>query len=212
LSGGDTGRSGGVPRSRLGGPRGPWWRHQGLVHGRAGRGRISRRSHPRSGRFRGCWWTCAARLSALHGSHSRESRAPGVRVHRGARTPECSGARRAGRLPDFELARRRREGSARAGGDTGEGSGGSVRSCRGSAGTGTHRWSNSEREVKGHERAAAVVHPIKASPRAQDREDRKRSRREHLTNTGARFAGRALCSSSQRDERRLCRRRRRQRS
>jgi hypothetical protein len=72
--------------------------------------------------------------------------------------------------------------------------------------SGTRRWSNSVREVKGHERAAAVVHPIKVSPRTQDRVDRKRSWREHPTNTGARFAGRALCSPSQRDERRPRRR------
>jgi hypothetical protein len=75
-----------------------------------------------------------------------------------------------------------------------------------SAVNGTRRWSHSVREAKGHERAAAVVHPIKASSRTQDRVDRKRSRREYPTNTGARFASRALCSPSQRDERRLCRR------
>jgi hypothetical protein len=57
---------------------------------------------------------------------------------------------------------------------------------------GTRRWSHSVREVKGHERATAVVQPIKVSPRIQDRVDRKRSRREYSTNTGARFAGRAL--------------------
>jgi hypothetical protein len=61
-----------------------------------------------------------------------------------------------------------------------------------STGIDTCRGSYSVREVKGHERAAAVVHPIKASPQTQDREDRKRSWREHSTNTGARFAGRAL--------------------
>lgn len=44
--------------------------------------------------------------------------------------------------------------------------------------------------------------PFSASPRIQDRADRKRSRREHSTTTGARFVGRALWSSSQRDERR----------
>ena len=47
-----------------------------------------------------------------------------------------------------------------------------------------------EREARGHERAAAMVHPIKVSPRTQDREDRKRSWREHSTNTvlGSRVA------------------------
>jgi len=44
--------------------------------------------------------------------------------------------------------------------------------------------------------------PSSASSRIQDRVDRKRSRREYPTNTGARFAGRALWSPSQRDERR----------
>lgn len=73
----------------------------------------------------------------------------------------------------------------------------------------TRRWSNSVREAKGIERATAVVHPIKVSQRTQDRVDRKRSRREYPTNTGARFAGRALCSPSQREERRPLRRRRR---
>jgi len=48
---------------------------------------------------------------------------------------------------------------------------------------GAHRRLDSVREARGHERAAALVHPIKASPRTQDREDRKRSRREHPTNT-----------------------------
>jgi hypothetical protein len=71
---------------------------------------------------------------------------------------------------------------------------------------GTRRRSYSVREVKGHERAAAMVQPIKVSPRTQDRVDRKRSRREYPTHTGARFAGRALCSPSQRDERRPRRR------
>jgi hypothetical protein len=44
--------------------------------------------------------------------------------------------------------------------------------------------------------------PSSASPRIQHRADRKRSRREHSTDMGARFVGRALWSLGQRDERR----------
>jgi hypothetical protein len=67
--------------------------------------------------------------------------------------------------------------------------------------SGTRRWSNSVREVRGQERAIEVVHPIKVSSRTQDRVDRKRSRREHPTDTGARSTSHALWSPSQREER-----------
>jgi hypothetical protein len=118
----------------------------------------------------------------------------GCRVHSGACIRGCSSCS-AGREVSGLCARmrRRREGSAQAGGNIGEGlREGSSFLYEICVGPGTWRRSNSVREVKGHERAAAVVHPIKASLRTQDREDRKRSWREYLTNTGARFAGRAL--------------------
>lgn len=59
-------------------------------------------------------------------------------------------------------------------------------------GLGAYRWSYFGREVKGHERMAALVHPFNASSWIQDREDRKRSGREHSTNAGARFMSRIL--------------------
>jgi hypothetical protein len=68
----------------------------------------------------------------------------------------------------------------------------------------TRRWSNSEHEAKGHERATATVQPVNVTLWTQDRVDRKRSWREYPTNTGARFTGLALCSPSQREERTLC--------
>jgi hypothetical protein len=68
------------------------------------------------------------------------------------------------------------EGSDLSGGNVGEGLfERSVRSCRQLYGAWHASSVDSVREAKGHERAAAMVHPFKASPRTQDREDRKRS-------------------------------------
>jgi hypothetical protein len=199
LGGAEPGRS--RPRSM-----GSRWRHQELAHGRVGRGRGSfRTSHhgpsasvvagglpppayrPHGPRFRGaralgagCIRVLASRCALVLG------RPAGCRPSSSHRDVE--------RVQSEPVAT-----SVRFPGDPFVPAGVPAVS-------GARRWSNSVREVKGHERAAAVVHPIKVSPRTQDRVDRKRSRREYPTNTGARFAGRALCSPSQRDERRPGRR------
>jgi hypothetical protein len=153
------------------------------------------------------WWTSSIRLVALRGSRSRVGRA-GYRVHR-VSCPECFGARQVVRSADSSSQRDVERVSVLASGDTGEDSEGFVRCCGGPCGDRHAALGDSEHEAKGHERAAEVVHPIKASLWTQDREDRKRSWREYSTNTGTRSTGRALCSHSQRDERSRCRRSRR---
>lgn len=151
--------------------------------------------------FRGGWWISITGLSASRGPRSRGSGALGARcvgmlASRSASVlGKSAGCRTSSSRKDTEGVRPDPAVTS------GRGTRGAFVPAGFRAGIDTHGWSNSEREVKGHERAAAVVHPIKASPWTQDREDRKRSRREYPTNTGARFAGRALCSPSQRDER-----------
>jgi hypothetical protein len=123
LGGAEPGRS--SPRSM-----GFRWRHQELAHGRVGRGRGSfRTSHhgPSASVVAGGLPPLAYRL---HGPRFSGGARVGCRVHPGACIQVCFGARQAGRLPTFELAQRRREGSVRAGGNIGEVSGRSVRSCR----------------------------------------------------------------------------------
>jgi hypothetical protein len=104
---------------------------------------------------------------------------------------ECAAPFGLGGYPDSVLEDSSREGPRLSGGDVGQLQfGRDVRSCRQLCGAWRASSVDSVREARGHERAAAVVHPIKASPRAQDREDRKRSRREYSTNTvlGSRVA------------------------
>lgn len=95
------------------------------------------------------------------------------------------------RKPGFELVISSSEDSGFASGDAGEvGSQRCVRSCRRNAELDTWRRQYSVREAQGQERAAAVVHPIKASSRTQHRVDRTRSWREYSTHTvlGSRVA------------------------
>jgi hypothetical protein len=111
------------------GSRGSWWQHEELSQDRAGRGGVPLDLAPTVHRLSWSPVDFLRRLSAARLSLLRVARV-GCQVHLDARIQVCFGARQADRFPTFELARRRREGSFRTGGDTGEGSGRSVRSCR----------------------------------------------------------------------------------
>jgi len=71
-----------------------------------------------------------------------------------------------------------------------------------SCGAGAHGRSHSERESKGHERAAVVVHPIICQPADPIPRRSEKAMAGVPNQYGARFVGRALCSPPQRDERR----------
>ena len=182
------------------------WRHQEFSHDGAGRGKSSfgARAHGPS-----LPWLPVdffhspigpARLSLAGGG------CVGCRVPPDACIQVCLDARQAGRLPNYEFARDVERVQSNPVATPARFPRDPFVPAGVPAENDTRRWSYSVHGAKGHERATAVVQPIKVSPWTQHRVDRKRSRREYPTNTGARFTGRALCSSSQRDERRPRRR------
>ena len=69
-------------------------------------------------------------------------------------------------------------------------------------GAGTQSRSYSERERKGHERAAVAVHPITCQPADSIPRRSEKAMAGVLNQYGTRFVGRALWSPNQRDERR----------